>query len=66
MREKWAVFKIDPFNPRLGTHLIRRLSTRYRAQVFSVVIEADLRVIFLLGKENEVCTLEVGTHDIYR
>jgi len=46
VREKWAIFKLDPFDPRLRTHRINNLSNRFKKTIYSVVIEADLRVIF--------------------
>lgn len=65
VRAKWELFKVDPFDPRLGTHVIRRLSALQRTQVFSVVVEGDLRVIFIVRHPNEIYTLDVGTHDLY-
>ena len=65
VRATWAIFKLDPFDPRLGTHKIHRLSARYRMNVYSVVIEADLRAVFYLVGDL-VVTVDLGTHDIYR
>lgn len=64
VRRAWRVFKADPFHPSLGTHEIHRLSARARHTIYSVVIEADLRVIFRIDG-NWVTTLDVGTHKIY-
>jgi hypothetical protein len=36
--------KIDPFDPRLGTHKIHRLSAIAIQTVYSVVIEGNLRI----------------------
>ena len=65
MRAAWAIFKVDPFDPRLGTHKIHRLSARYRTNVYLVVIAGDLRAVFHLH-EDLVVTIDLGTHDIYK
>lgn len=65
VRRAWVIFKANPFDPRLGTHKIQRLSARYRTTVYSVVIEADLRVVFMI-RGDTIFTLDLGTHDIYR
>lgn len=65
VRRKWEVFKSNPFHPSLKTHEIHRLSARAGATVYSVVIEADLRVIFKIDGDC-VQTIDIGTHDIYR
>jgi hypothetical protein len=65
VREKWAIFQIDPFDPRLGTHRINSLSARMKRTVWSVVIDYDLRVVFVIDGAT-VTTLDVGTHSIYR
>ena len=46
VRRKWEIFKVDPFDPRLGTHRINRLSSLHKATVYNVKIEDDLRVVF--------------------
>ena len=61
----WKIFKLDPFDARLGTHKIHRLSARYRLNIFSVVIEGDLRAVFYV-EGNLVVTIDLGTHDIYK
>ena len=48
VREKWRLFRVDPFDPRLGTHRINSLSVRARQTVYAVVVEGDLRVVFLI------------------
>jgi hypothetical protein len=65
VREKWKIFKLDPFDPRLGTHKIHRLSSIWGQTVYSVSVEGNLRVIFLIVG-NEVRTVGVGTHDLYK
>ena len=65
VRCAWAIFKIDPFDSRLGTHKINSLSSQYHKTVYSVVIEADLRGIFYLDGDI-VWTVDIGTHSVYR
>jgi mRNA-degrading endonuclease YafQ of YafQ-DinJ toxin-antitoxin module len=60
-----SIFKRDPFDPRLGTHRISSLSARYKKIIYSVMIEADLRIVFYI-EDDVVHTLDVGTHSIYR
>jgi hypothetical protein len=47
VRAAWLIFKRDPFDPRLGTHRISSLSAQYKKTIYSVVIEADLRIVFI-------------------
>ncbi len=65
VRKVWEIFKQDPFDPRLRTHRIHRLSAAYRCTIYAVEIEGDLRSLFYLDGET-VVSLIVGTHDIYR
>jgi Txe/YoeB family toxin of Txe-Axe toxin-antitoxin module len=65
VRKAWAIFKDNPFDPRLGTHRINKLSTEYKRTIYSVVIEADLRAIFYLDGD-KVWTVDIGTHSIYK
>jgi len=65
VRQKWLIFKTDPFDSRLGTHRIVKLSSEYKRTIYSVVIEADLRVIFYLDGD-QVWTVDIGTHSVYR
>ena len=64
-RQVWKIFKEDPFDPRLRTHKIQRLSAHYGRTIYSVEIEGDLRSTFYLDGET-VVSLIVGTHDIYK
>ena len=64
-RRAWHIFKENPFDPRLGTHKIHKLSAMLRRTVHAVVIEGDLRAVFYL-EGNEVVTFNIGTHDIYK
>jgi hypothetical protein len=65
VRQAWLVFKRNPFDPRLRSHRIHRLSARYNATIYSAVIEGNLRVLFRIDGD-VVTTLDIGTHDIYR
>ena len=65
VRAAWIIFKQDPFDPRLRTHKIQRLSAHYGRTIHSVEIEGDLRSTFYLDGET-VVSLIVGTHDIYK
>lgn len=64
-RRAWEIFKANPFDPRLGTHKIHSLSSRYKRTIYSVVIENDLRVVFYI-EEDIVWTVDIGSHAIYR
>ncbi len=63
-RRAWAIFKKDPFDPRLRTHKIHRLSSEYGRTIYSVYIEGDLRAVFYIEKDR-VVTVSIGTHAIY-
>ena len=65
VRRAWAIFKVDPFDRRLKTHRIQKLSADYKATVYSVVAEGNLRVIFSVDGDTAT-TLDVGTHSIYK
>ena len=68
VRRAWRVFRKDPFHPSLGTslgtHKIHRLSAVAKETVYSVVVEGDLRVLFVI-RGNIIYTLDVGTHKVY-
>jgi mRNA-degrading endonuclease YafQ of YafQ-DinJ toxin-antitoxin module len=64
-RRAWAVFKQNPFDPRLRTHKIHRLSAHYGRTIYAVDIEGDLRAVFYI--ENDlVVTVDIGTHAVYK
>jgi mRNA-degrading endonuclease YafQ of YafQ-DinJ toxin-antitoxin module len=63
--ETFKIFKNDPFDARLKTHRINRLSSLYRSTVMSVTIENDLRAVFTI-KGNQIISLDIGTHEIYK
>ena len=64
-RKAFAIFKVDPFDPRLRTHKIHRLSARLGRTIYSVWVEKDLRALFYL-EEDAVVTIDIGSHRIYR
>jgi hypothetical protein len=59
------IFKQNPFDPRLGTHKIFRLSAIMKRTAYAVEIQADLRAVFyILG--DVVVSFNIGTHDVYK
>ena len=64
-RAKLRIFKVDPFDPRLRTHKIHRLSDTFKRTVHAVVIEGDLRAAFFIEGAT-VVSFAIGTHDIYK
>ncbi len=61
----YRIFKQNPFDPRLRTHKIHRLSAQSGKTIYSVYIEADLRAVFYIEKDI-VWSVAIGTHAIYR
>jgi hypothetical protein len=61
----YKIFKQNPFDPRLRTHKIHRLSAQYGKTIYSVCIEADLRAVFYIENDT-VWSVAIGTHAIYR
>lgn len=67
VREKYQIFKQDPFDiPRLGTHKINKLSSRYGTRVYAIHITGDLLITFLVRDGNLVETISLGSHDEYK
>lgn len=64
VRKAWAIFKVNPFDPRLGTHKIARLSAHYKRTIYAVDIEGDLRSTFYIEGDT-VVSVDMGTHAIY-
>jgi hypothetical protein len=64
-RKTWKIFKEDPFDPRLRTHKIQRLSAIYGRTIYAIEIEGDLRSLFYLDGET-IVSLIIGTHDLYK
>ena len=64
-RQAWKIFRENPFDPRLRTHKIQKLSSLYGKVIYAVDIEGDLRAAFFI--ENDlIVTVDIGTHDIYK
>ena len=61
----WKIFKENPFDPRLHSHKIHKLSSQYGRTIYAAVIEGDLRVIFCVDGDR-IVTMDVGSHDVYR
>jgi len=64
-RRAWKIFKENPFDSRLRSHKIHKLSARFGRTIYAVEIEADLRVVFYL-EADVVITVDIGAHTIYR
>ena len=64
-RRAWKIFKENPFDPRLRSHKIHKLSARYSRTIYAVEVEADLRVVFYI-EGDVVVTVDIGSHAIYR
>ncbi len=64
-RAAWKIFKANPFDARLGSHRIHRLSALMRRTVYAVEIEADLRALFYI-EGGTVVTFNIGSHDVYK
>ncbi len=58
-REKLAIFRLNPFDPRLATH---KLSGRLRGR-WSFSIDYDVRVVFSFDESNRAVFADIGTHD---
>ena len=64
-RKAFRVFKENPFDARLRSHKIHRLSARYGRTIYSAEIEADLRAVFYV-EGDLIVTVDIGSHSIYR
>jgi hypothetical protein len=64
-RKAFAMFKTNPFDPRLRTHKIHRLSAKLGRTIYSVWVEKDLRALFYLEGEM-VVSIDIGGHRLYR
>lgn len=64
-RRAWKIFQEDPFDPRLGSHKIHKLSAHYGRTIYAAEIEGDLRAIFYTERDM-VVTVDIGSHDVYR
>ena len=61
----FQIFKKDPFDPRLRTHKIHKLSAAYGKTIYAVCIEGDLRAIFYIDG-GTIWSVDIGSHAIYR
>ena len=64
-KKAFAIFKQDPFDPRLQPHKIHRLSAEYGVTIHAVCIAGDLRAVFYVEGDT-VWSVDIGTHKIYR
>ena len=64
-RAAFVVFRSNPFDARLRSHKIHRLSARYGRTIYAAVIEGDLRAVFYIEGDT-VVTVDIGSHSIYR
>ena len=64
-KKAFAIFKRNPFDSRLRTHKIHRLSARLGRTIYSVWVEKDLRALFYLEKDT-VVSIDIGAHRMYR
>jgi hypothetical protein len=64
-RKAWQIFKVDPFDPRLRTHKIHRLSAVFGKSIYAAEVEADLRSLFYVEGDT-VWSLRIGSHDLYK
>ena len=63
-RRAFRIFRENPFDPRLRSHKIHKLS-RYGRTIYSAEIEADLRAVFYV-EGDLIVTVDIGSHSIYR
>ena len=61
----FRIFKEDPFDFRLRTHKVQKLSAIAKHTIFSAEVEGDLRVVFRID-DDTVTTLDIGDHSVYR
>ena len=64
-RQAFLIFKENPFDPRLRTHRIHKLSARYNRTIYAAEIEGDLRAVFYIDGD-VVVTVDIGSHAVYR
>lgn len=61
-KEKDALFRTNPFHPRLRTHKLKG----ELAGVWSYAVTHSHRVLFRFLHDDEVLYYDIGTHDVYR
>lgn len=62
VKERGAIFELDPFNPSLKTHKL----SGHLQKVWSFSLDHRYRVLFEFKDNNTVELLRVGDHSIYR
>ena len=65
VRQAWKIFRENPFDLRLRTHKIHKLSSLYGKIIYAADIEGDWRSTFYVD-ENWIVSVDIGTHDIYK
>ena len=60
--EKSAIFRIDPFNYKLGIHKLH--GDKKEEWAFSVDYSYRISLVFI--KDDTVVFTDIGTHDIYK
>ena len=61
----FRMFKQNPFDPRLRSHKIHKLSAIYGKTIHAVEIAGDLRAAFYVDGD-VVWSVDIGDHRIYR
>ena len=61
----FRLFRRDPWDPQLGRHIIKELTAAKKQPVWSVWVDDDLRVIFVVD-ESIITSLDIGKHAIYK
>ena len=64
-KKAFQIFKRDPFDARLRTHKIHRLSAKLGRTIYAVRVEEDLRALFYIEKDT-IVSIDVGDHRLYR
>jgi hypothetical protein len=64
-RQVFPIFKANPFDPRLRTHKIHRLSAQYGRTIYAVDVAGNLRSTFFVEGKT-IWSVSIGTHDIYK
>jgi hypothetical protein len=64
-QSSFSNLKENPFDPRLGTHKILRLSSIMKRTVYAVEIQNDLRSVFYIAGD-VVISFDIGRRDIYK
>lgn len=60
--KKEAVFRSDPFNPKLKTHKLKGKFRNY----YSFSLTYSYRIVFRFLTKNKVLFVDCGNHSVYR